>query len=137
VFGKTTVPTWWTQLPEKNAMITGWLAGPASLEHKDDADEVITGKALESLAEIFSLPVEELRSKLVASHVMNWIKEPFTRGAYAYEKVGAEYAKRILNAPLADTLYFAGEAFHDGPERGTVEAALLSAQRVAELIDKK
>ncbi|HYC27447.1 MAG TPA: NAD(P)/FAD-dependent oxidoreductase, partial [Chitinophagaceae bacterium] len=28
VFSSEVVPTWWTQLPEENSMITGWMAGP-------------------------------------------------------------------------------------------------------------
>lgn len=136
VFSEAVVPTWWTQLPEDNGMITGWLAGRASLELKHEPDEAILDKALASLAEIFSTTNQELQSKLVAWHVCNWITDPFTRGAYAYETVDSQHAKRILNAPIANTIYFAGEAYHEGPERGTVEAALLSALRMGRLINE-
>jgi monoamine oxidase len=137
VFSDEKVPTWWTQLPEETAMITGWMAGPNSVNHKNEPDDVLLNKALQSLANIFSADVASLHSKLSYAHVLNWANDPFTRGAYAYEKVGAQYAKRILNTPLAGTLFFAGEAFHEGPERGTVEAALLSAERVVELMSKQ
>lgn len=137
VFSDEVVPTWWTQLPEKNAIITGWMAGPTSVKHKDETDEELLNKALQSLANIFSIDIDSLHSKLLYAHVLNWANDPFTRGAYAYEKIGAQYAKRILNAPLANTLFFAGEALHEGPERGTVEAALLSAERIAEMITDK
>jgi len=134
VFSDEVVPTWWTQLPEENAMITGWMAGPVSVEHKDENDEALLNKAIASLANIFSLDVKLVHSKLISAHVMNWTSDLFTLGAYAYEKVGAQYAKRILNTPLANTLFFAGEAYHEGPERGTVEAALLSAERAVDLM---
>ena len=134
VFSDEIVPTWWTQLPEQNGMITGWLAGPASVQHKNETDTQLLEKAIASLAKIFSMEVETVNSMLNYAHVLNWTNDPFTLGAYAYEKVGAQYAKHILNTPLANTLFLAGEAYHEGPERGTVEAALLSAERVVELM---
>lgn len=136
VFSDSVVPTWWTQLPKDNAMITGWLAGPDSLKHKGETNEDMLRKGLESLAEIFSTDVAGLESKLIGWHVMNWIEEPFTRGAYAYETVDSKHAKRILSTPLSNTIYFAGEALHEGPERGTVEAALLTAERIADMINE-
>lgn len=92
-------------------------------------------KGLESLANIFSMDVPALESNLVGWHVMNWRNEAFTRCAYAYETVASMHAKRILNTPLANTIFFAGEALHEGPERGTVEGALLTAERMAELMN--
>ena len=134
IFSDAVVPTWWTQLPNDNAMITGWLAGTASLRYQHKTDEEMLEIGLASLAEVFATDVSLIKSKLVASHVMNWTSEPFTRGAYSYEEVGSKNAKRILNTPLSSTIYFAGEALHEGPSRGTVEGALLSAERIAEMI---
>jgi monoamine oxidase len=135
IFSDAAVPTWWTQLPNDNAMITGWLAGTASLRYQYKSDEEMLKLALQSLAEIFATDLSVIESKLLGWHVMNWIREPFTRGAYGYEAVDSKNAKRILNTPLSNTLYFAGEALHEGPERGTVEAALISAERIAEMIN--
>ncbi len=38
--------------------------------------------------------------------------------------------------PVEGTLFFAGEAFYDGLEMGTVEAALTSGIRVAKEVSK-
>ncbi|MGB8190834.1 MAG: NAD(P)/FAD-dependent oxidoreductase [Chitinophagaceae bacterium] len=132
LFGDTKIPTWWTQLPEDNAMITGWLAGPDSLLLKDADDDVILNEALASLSKIFSKDTNELREQLVAWHIANWTSEPFTLGAYGYEKVESKNAKRILNEPLENTIFFAGEGVYEGPARGTVEAALVSGLEAAE-----
>ena len=35
------IPTWWTQLPKNNCILTGWMAGPKALEFKDASDEDI------------------------------------------------------------------------------------------------
>jgi monoamine oxidase len=137
IFSDAVVPTWWTQLPNDNGMITGWLAGTASLQHQHKTDEELLKKALQSLAEIFSTGLPEIESNLLGWHVRNWIREPFTRGAYGYETVNSKNAKRILNTPLSNTVYFAGEALHEGPERGTVEAALSSAEFVSGIINNE
>jgi monoamine oxidase len=57
-------------------------------------------------------------------------------GAYGYATVENSAAKKILSSPVSDTLYFAGEALYEGPEMGTVEAALASGQKVAQEILK-
>lgn len=132
LFSDTEIPTWWTQLPEENGMITGWIAGPEALKLKDEPDKIILQVAISSLAYIFDMEYDPLLFEMKSSHVHNWTTDPFTKGAYAYERVTSKHAKRVLSEPLDDTLYFAGEALHEGPERGTVEAALLSAEKVVE-----
>ncbi|HYF30887.1 MAG TPA: NAD(P)/FAD-dependent oxidoreductase [Chitinophagaceae bacterium] len=134
VFSETAVPTWWTQLPEDNRMISGWLAGPPALLSKQLPEKEILQQALESLSQIFSVDTVDLRSWLRHYHVVNWTADNFTLGAYGYEKVESINAKRIINTPLENTLFFAGEAFHEGPEHGTVEGALRSAQLIASKI---
>jgi len=39
-----------------------------------------------------------------------------------------------LNVPVEETIFFAGEAFYEGPSFGTVEAALVSAKNVVEKV---
>ena len=39
--------------------------------------------------------------------------------------------KKILKEPLNNTLFFAGEGLHDGPEIGTVEAAFITGRDTA------
>lgn len=134
VFAETTVPTWWTQFPEKNGMLTGWLAGPAAVALKNAPEQELLAEALNSLSTIFHLDVSQLRQKLTGYHITNWTTDPFTRGAYVYERLDSKNAKRILNTPLNNTLFFAGEGIFEGEQRGTVEAALLSGKEVAERI---
>jgi monoamine oxidase len=69
---------------------------------------------------------------LVSSQIFNWTADPFTRGAYAFSTTGTEEARKIMMHPVEETLFFAGDAFYDGLEMGTVEAALTSGLRVCE-----
>jgi len=128
------IPTWWTQAPQHSPVLTGWLGGPAAAAKKDVPDDEILQQALQSLSIIFSWDIEELKSRLVASRVMNWTSEPFTRGSYAYDTVNAAMFREILNNPVDNTLFFAGEYLYEGPAMGTVEAALTSGEEVAKTI---
>jgi len=67
----------------------------------------------------------------VADKVYNWTADPFTRGSYSYATVQTKNAREILKTPVAQTVYFAGEALFEGEQLGTVEAALVSGLEVA------
>jgi monoamine oxidase len=134
IFSDAIVPTWWTQLPEKNGMITGWLAGPKAARLHNEPTDNILNLAMESLATIFHIPRTELQSKLLSSCVHNWAEDDFSKGAYSYETVGSKGAKRIIAEGIADTIYFAGEAFLEIGGTGTVEDALESAQKTVKNI---
>ena len=88
--------------------------------------------ALDSLEEIFSVESSFLKTKLKAHYIKNWANQPFIKGGYTYITVEEGKVKGTLYNPIKDTIYFAGEAFYDGPYMGTVEAALASGKRVAE-----
>jgi monoamine oxidase len=63
--------------------------------------------------------------------VHDWQADPFARGAYSYVTVGGDKARSALAEPLADTLFFAGEAADTEGEAGTVAGALQSGARAA------
>lgn len=128
------IPTWWTQLPQRSTVLTGWLGGLPAAEKAAAPSEEILKEALASLSNIFSLSAAELKDKLVAWHIANWTADPFTRGSYAYDTVAAREARKTLTEPVGNTLFFAGEYLYEGPAMGTVEAALTSGLNVAEKI---
>ena len=125
------IPTWWTQAPKHSSVLTGWLGGPPAMEKKDMAADEILQRSLQALSNIFKRDPEELRDKLVAHYIINWTSEPFTRGSYAYDTMEAPVSREVLNAPVNNTIFFAGEYLYDGPAMGTVEAALTSGEDVA------
>ena len=43
-------------------------------------------------------------------------------------------ARKILNIPIQETIFFAGEALYEGNAPGTVEAALVSGREAAKKI---
>ena len=129
-----TVPTWWTQHPAGYPVLTGWFAGPKAdrVSSLNEAELIDMGVA--SLAEIFDLPLDRIRRKLVAARAINWGNDPFARGAYSYATPRTREAQSVLKKSNGDAIFFSGEALYAGPDMGTVEAALASGQETARTI---
>jgi monoamine oxidase len=124
-------PTWWTQLPDTIPLLTGWCGGPKAGKLSEHSEEDILEKALASLASIFDKTIEELKANLIESQLLNWQQNTLTRGGYSYPTPASKSARKLLNTPIDDTLYFAGEGVYDGDAPGTVEAALVCGKEVA------
>ncbi len=134
IFGDQLFQTWWTQLPYACNTLTGWAGGNKAKELSMFSEEELEAAALASLAEIFNIPLSEMREKVSAIMVTNWQKYEEFGGAYSYPTPTTKEAREVLNTPADDTIYFAGEALYDGTFSGTVEAALLTAKSTSELI---
>jgi monoamine oxidase len=131
IFTDGEIPTWWTQNPKRNGIISGWLAGPGAFKLKDAAEEEVFEKAIHSLAYIFGNDESFIKEKLIAYYITNWTSDRFIRGAYSYATLNTSWARKILLQPIEQTLYFAGEALYTGSETGTVEGALANGIEVA------
>ncbi|AEW00225.1 hypothetical protein A4D02_28170 [Niastella koreensis] len=134
ILSEEAIRTWWTHAPDTDAILTGWLGGPKSARYTTADDNTVLQDALQSLANIFSMPVNEIQSLVTASHIARWQNNPGSLGAYSYNKLFTNEARALLHKPVQDTLYFAGEGLYDGNNGGTVEAALQSAVDVVKLI---
>jgi monoamine oxidase len=136
------IPTWWTQLPLRAPVLVGWTGGPRAdiLIDRENfepqsgtpatIDANILDRAIESLARIFNLSKARVRDQLEASYHHEWGQDPFSRGAYSYVPVNGLAHQRELSQPIADRLFFAGEATSVG-HIGTVHGAIQSGQRAA------
>ena len=95
-----------------------------------ELDSIFDGKA--------SLNIRrDLDTDEIISVIRDWSQEPYIRGGVAYVKPGGTNNDRInLGTAVNDVLFFAGEATDSKGEFGTINGALLSAERVAqEVID--
>ena len=120
-------PTCWTPLPMRAPLLTAWAGGPKAAR--------LTGSPVRKLVDAALTSVESLfgngpRALLAAAYVQDWMHDPYSRGAYSYVLVGGMGAREELAAPLAGTVFFAGEAT-ESEEAGTVAAALRSGVRAA------
>jgi len=128
------IPTWWTQAPDNAPIIIGWLGGPKADALVLEEETTLLERSLQSLSTVFGISVTQLKTELVASKAFNWPANQFSMGAYSYAKPLTAQALQIINAPINNTLFFAGEGLYNGEHPGTVEAALVSGKHVAEKI---
>jgi monoamine oxidase len=130
---KCEFPTFWTALPLRAPILNAWVGGPRAARMSANNDfEAIVRHAIESLDAVFNDRCD-VRSQLEAVYVHDWLRDPFSQGAYSYVAVGGATAREDLSKPLEDTLFFAGEAT-DTEESATVTGALLSGERAAKEI---
>jgi monoamine oxidase len=127
-------PTWWTAMPERIPVITGWAPFRAGEKLSGKGFEFVTQKSLESLSSILSLDPETLHRELQHSYLHDWQADPFSRGAYSYGKAVCDGAQEALAHPVEDTLFFAGEATDTTGHNGTVHGAMASGYRAAQEI---
>lgn len=127
-------PTWWSTLPVRVPILTGWSAGPkgdALAAH--DRPEIIA-RALHQLAQITGLAEYRLKAELEQAHFHDWATDPLARGAYSYVPAGANGARERLAQPVENTLFFAGEAAEYEGHAATVHGAIRSGRRAAEQV---
>jgi monoamine oxidase len=124
-------PTWWTMLPCRLPLLTGWAGGPAAAALSNRPAMEVLLAALGTLAPLLGVKESKLHAELAAWHISDWQADPFARGAYAYAMVGGANAAKRLSQPIEQTLFFAGEATHPG-YAGTVAAAIASGRRAVE-----
>ena len=128
------MPTWWTNYPLLVPFLTGWVGGPRAMALLVQSDREILTAAIDSLAEILGWSQAELASQVIEGYFHNWSRDPYARGAYSYVKAGGLDRLIALVQPMADTLYFAGEATNTEGHIGTVHGALATGERAAEYI---
>ena len=124
-------PTWWTSNPLPYPILTGWAAGPNARVHADRSKDDIVQSAVQALARILKIPEPEIRRQMTESFAHDWQADPFSRGAYSYAAVGGMDAAKTLAEPVADSLYFAGEATNSDGYNGTVHGAIATGLRAA------
>jgi monoamine oxidase len=130
--GGEAFPVWWTALPSRAPVITGWAGGPRAGLLSGKGEDTMIRAALESVASVFGRDVGELRSRLRVAYAHDWSADPLAGGAYSYGGVGAIEARAVLVRPVEATLYLAGEAVAEEGRNATVHGALASGYRAAE-----
>jgi monoamine oxidase len=121
---------YWTTYPVRSELVCAWAGGPkaAALDGSSQADMI--ARALDGFAAL--LGARDLaRSEFEGGLVHDWSNDPFARGAYSYVRVGGGDARAMLADPVAQTLFFAGEATSTDGQGGTVNGALQTGERAA------
>ena len=106
-------------------LLIGWAGGPKAERLGRLSEPKLIQEALSGVRGLFG-KVPPVHAVLVH----DWRRDPFAHGAYSYVLVGGRGARETLASPIADTLFFAGEAT-DADDSGTVGGALASGERAA------
>jgi monoamine oxidase len=134
LFSSATVPVWWTQHPAEYPVLTGWFAGPKADTVARLTVSELVNMGLDSLTEIFNLPLHRITRDLITSQAINWGIDVFARGAYSYATPKTREAQTALRKSDAGAVFFSGEALYAGRDMGTVEAALANGTETAQAI---
>jgi len=124
-------PTWWTAMPDTSPILTGWAPSRSADRLSRQPESFVIGRSLQTLSALLGESFEDLQHLLERAYFHDWQSDPFSQGAYSYGKVGADGAQETLAAPVANTLFFAGEATDVSGHNGTVHGAIASGYRAA------
>jgi len=112
-------------------LMIGWVGGRFGCELsaavKKDGEDVAIDFARGELRKIFGADID---SHFIKGRFTQWANDDDVRGGYAYQRPGAAGARVALAVPLADRLFFAGEATAGGMSM-TCGGAFLSGERAA------
>ena len=110
------------------------VGGDFAAELEGEGPEAAIDFARSELEKIFGAGI---RRHLVKAHFTRWGRNPLTRGSYASARPGAYPLRAVLREPVAERLWFAGEACSED-EWATVDGAhksgWLTGQQVAEAL---
>ncbi|HVR84238.1 MAG TPA: FAD-dependent oxidoreductase, partial [Planctomycetota bacterium] len=122
------VPVWWTSLPTKAPLLTGWAGGPQAERLLDLEEQERVDRSLASLARGLGVSRAFLDDQLDSWWTHDWRADAWSGGAYSYVGAGGIPAQRTLAKPVEGTLFFAGE-YTELDQIGTVAGALTSGRR--------
>jgi len=114
-----------------NLMI-GFVGGDFGWEMSAAGRNVAVDFATGALKRMFG---NDAAKHVVKGELSRWAGNPFVRGAYSAARPGRTAARRELGRPVANRLFFAGEAL-GGEFAQTVGGASLSGQRTAKEVLK-
>lgn len=127
---------WWSAYPLRWPLATAWSGGPPAAEILKGERQDLEASALSALAENLGISRRRIESRALEAWTWDWDRDPFSRGAYSYAKVGGSEAAKVLSRPVENTLFFAGEATDAQGRTGTVEGAIATGLRAARQVDR-
>lgn len=120
--------TWWPVYSEQGTALMGYTGGPTAQTLAALEEQAAIKQGLAEVAVLFGKRAYET---FIKGRWVDWSGEPWTRGGYSYTPVGAGDARAKLAAPVANTLFFAGEATSTNGHLATVHGAIESGRRAA------
>lgn len=126
----TAFNAFWTQAPLRSRTIVAWAGGPRATAMDGMPGEERIDRARDAFGALFGQR-GLARRECEGGVTHDWSADPFARGVYSYVGTGAAAARAVLGAPVAETLFFAGEATSLDGQGGTVSGAFETGMRAA------
>jgi monoamine oxidase len=112
--------------------VTCWAGGARANRLRGMSEDEVVGLALSELSAVVKREVADVRRLVDEIFYHDWVTDTHARGAYTYVAVGGERARAQLGRPVANTLFFAGEATDVSGAPGTVHGAIRAGLRAAQ-----
>mmetsp|Transcript_96775 Transcript_96775/g.144915 ORF Transcript_96775/g.144915 Transcript_96775/m.144915 type:complete len:506 (+) Transcript_96775:168-1685(+) len=120
---------------DDKVVLIGCCYGDDAKEIETMTDEEATEAAVQSLRCVFG---DDIVPDPTQSIVTRWQSDPYSRGSYSFQKLGAKGNKTrrdLAESPVGGNLWFAGEACHM-KYPSTTHGALLSGESVGKRLSK-
>jgi monoamine oxidase len=124
IYGGKLVQDYYTSAKTDEAILTAYIMGSRARYLSQNKTE-IPNLLLEELCEIFGNRMPNVHFE--DCYVMDWLSEPYIRGAYSYPSADADKMRSVLAESIEQKLYFAGEAATTLGHPATVQGAIESA----------
>jgi monoamine oxidase len=132
-FDEGPFPTFWQRSADDLRMIIAWAGGTRAKELGPFDTRDLIDQACQQLAACCDIAPIDIREGLLAAHHHDFVRDPFSRGAYPYARPGAGDCYASLGKPVEGALFFAGDAA-DADHFGTAAGATASGARAARQI---
>ena len=119
--------------PFEFPMLIGFVGGEFAWRLSAQGRDAAVDFASSSLNRVFG---ENASKHIVKADFTQWARNPWVRGAYSAAAPGHFAARALLKQPLAEKVYFAGEAMA-GPYAQTCGGAVRSGAEVANNVIRK
>jgi monoamine oxidase len=126
------IPVWWTGEPEEGHILTGWAGGAQAEKNAGQGTDRLISAATRSLARIFKVGRSLIENEIENVFTHDWQRDELTLGSYSYILTGGAGAPEVLARPVAETLFFAGEATNSEGHWATVHGAIATGKRAAQ-----
>ncbi|MEM0924008.1 MAG: NAD(P)/FAD-dependent oxidoreductase, partial [Pseudomonadota bacterium] len=93
--------------PAGAPIVVGFVGGAFGWELSRAGEAAAVDFALGEFAKTMG---EDTRKHFIKGHMSDWATNPLTMGAYSAAKPGKHASRRVLAEPLAEKVFFAGEA---------------------------
>jgi monoamine oxidase len=124
------IATWWPVSSTRTPTLMGYTGGQQALKVADLGESEAIAVALRELQTLFAVDVKPY---FLDGRLIDWSRDPWSRGAYTYSSAGTLADRVTLATPLGP-IHFAGEATVTGAEIATVHGAFESGRRAARAI---